>query len=97
MTLSWMLFKEENIMKLDKRLVDEVIRLTKEHYKTSDMNYLDALWEAKKALKEKATWREVDLLCDLAKYVQTSGKGTYDDIYKALAVFGIIVEEVENE
>ena len=83
-------------MKLDKKLVDEVFRLTKKYYKTSDMNYLDALWEAKKALKEKATWREVDLLCDLARYEQVSGKATNEDIYKALEVFGIIVEEEQE-
>ena len=83
-------------MKLDKKLVDEVIRLTKKYFETSDTDYIKSLWETKKALKEKTTWREVDLLCDLAKYVQTSGKATNEDIYKALAVFGIIVEE-ENE
>jgi len=79
-------------MKLDKRLVDEIIKLTKKYYETGDEDYLPALFEAKYALKEKATWREADLLQDLAQYTQRSGKGTYDDIYKALAVFGIIVE-----
>lgn len=84
-------------MTLNKTLVDEVIRLTKKYYKSNDIDYLYALIEAKKVLKENATWQVVDLLCDVAQYTQLSGKGTYDDIYKTLAVFGIIVEEKENE
>jgi hypothetical protein len=32
----------------------------------------------------------------LAQYTQVSGKGTYDDIYKALAIFEIIVEDKEE-
>lgn len=84
-------------MKLDKRLVDEVIKLTKKYYETGDEDYLPALFEAKYALKEKATWRVADLLADLARYTQRSGKGTYDDIYKALEVFGFIVEDKEKE
>ena len=84
-------------MKLDKKLVDEVIRLTKKFFETSVTDHIDALWEAKKALKEEATWREVVLIRDLAKYAQVSGKGTYEDIYKALEIFGIVVEELENE
>ena len=84
-------------MKLDKRLVDEIIKLTKKYYETGDEDYLPALFEAKYALKEKATWREADLLQDLARYTQTSGKGTYDNIYRALEAFGIIVENKERE
>jgi len=84
-------------MKLDKRLVDDVIRLTKKYYKDGDTDHLPALIEALKVLEKKVAWRVVDLIGDLATYTQRSGKGTYDDIYKALAVFGIIVEEVENE
>ncbi|MFA6988322.1 MAG: hypothetical protein WC185_04720 [Acholeplasmataceae bacterium] len=82
-------------MTLDKRLVDEVIRLTKKYYKDTD--YLYTLLEAKKVLEKNATWQVGDLLCDVAQYTQLSGKGTYDDIYKVLAVFGIIVEEKEND
>ena len=84
-------------MKLDKRLVDEVIRLTKKYYRTRDADNLPALHKAEEVLKENATWQVVNLIEDLAAYTQKSGKGTYDDIYKALAVFGIIVEELENE
>ena len=83
-------------MKLDKRLVDEVIKVTKKYYETGDEDYLPALFEAKYALKEKATWRVADLLADLARYTQRSGKGTYEDIYRALEVFGIIVEDKEE-
>lgn len=79
-------------MKLDKRLVDEVIKLTKKYYETGDEDYLPALFEARYALKEKTTWQVSDLLTDLAQYTQRSGKGTYEDIYRALEVFGIIVE-----
>lgn len=83
-------------MKLDKILVDEIIRLTKKYYSTGDTDYLPKLREVSNKLEEKVTWQVVDLIGDLAQYVQTSGKGTYDDIYKALAVFGIIVEELEK-
>ena len=84
-------------MKLDKKLVDEVIRLTKKYYKDGDTDHLPALIKAKNVLEEKAPWRVVDLIGDLATYTQRSGKWTYEDIYKALAVFGIIVEENESE
>ena len=84
-------------MTLNKTLVDEVIRLTKKYYETNDIDYLPTLIEAKEVLKENATWQIVDLVDNLAQYTQVSGKGTYDDIYKALAVFGIIVEDKEIE
>lgn len=80
-------------MKLDKRLVDNLIRLTRKYFRTGDEDYLPTLREAEEALEEKATWQAVRLLNDLAQYTQLSGKGTYDDIYRALAVFGIIVED----
>ena len=84
-------------MKLDKRLVDEVIRLTKKYYETGDEDYLPKLFEAKEVLKENAPWQAVDLLSSLAQYTRTSGKGTNDNIYRALEVFGIIVEDKELE
>ena len=84
-------------MKLEKIKVDEVIKLTRKYYETEMRDYLPKLFEARVALKEKATWREAELLADLAKYTQRSGKGTYEDIYRALAVFGIIVEDKELE
>ena len=86
-------------MILNKTLVDEVIRLTKKYYESKDTDHLPTLIEAKKVLEENATWQASDLVTDLAQYTQVSGKGTYDDIYKALAVFGIIVEdkEIDNE
>ena len=85
------------MIRLDKKLVDEVFRLAMKYYETGDTFYLPALLRAKYALQETATWHTVDLVNDLALYTQTSDKGTYDDIYKALAVFGIIVEDNENE
>ena len=81
-------------MKLDKKLVGEVIRLTKKYYRTGDVDYLPKLREVSNEIEKKAPWRVVKLIGDLAKYTQRSGKGTYDDIYKALAIFGI---EVKNE
>lgn len=89
-------------MTLDKRLVDDVIRLTKKYYETDDTDYLQALVEAKRVLRKTVAWQvvewqAVELISDLARYTQISRKGTYDDIYKALAVFGIIVEEKEKE
>ena len=84
-------------MKLDKRLVDEVIKLTKKYYETGDEDYLPALFEAKGALEESAPWAAIRLLGDLAQYTQRSGKGTYNDIYKALEIFGFIIEDKELE
>jgi len=83
-------------MTLDKKLVDEVIRLTRKYYRTKDSDYLPKLIEAEKVLVKKVRWETATLLYDMAKYTQLSGRGTYDDIYKALAVFGIIVEEISK-
>lgn len=83
-------------MKLDKRLTNEVIRLTRKYFATGDTDYLKALHEAEEVLEKSSSWQVVKLLGDLAKYTQRSANGTYDDIYKALAVFGIIVEEKEE-
>ena len=84
------------MIRLDKKLVEEVIRLTKKYYKTGNTDYLDERYEIKKVLKENTTWQTVDLLDNLAKYTQVSGKGTYDDIYRALEIFGIIVKEIKK-
>ena len=84
-------------MKLDKRLVDEVIRLTRKYFKSEDKGYIRELIEARKVLSESAPWQVVDLVYDLAHYTRVSRKGTYNDIYKALAVFDIIVEDKEKE
>ena len=91
------LIKEGKKMILNKTLVDEVIRLTKKYHESNDIDYLPTLLEAKKVLEENATWQVGDLLYDLAQYTQVSGKGTYDDIYKALAIFGIIVEDKDRK
>ena len=86
-------------MKLKKELVDEVIRLTKKYYKTGDADILPAMIEAEKAVEQECNvnCRVSYLIGDLARFAQLSGKGTYEDIYKALAVFGIIVEDKEKE
>ncbi len=85
-------------MKLKKELVDEVIRINKKYFRTGDIDIFPALREAEIELtqNDKATHYVVDLIGDLAKFTQRYGKGTYEDIYKALAVFGIIVEDKEN-
>ncbi len=93
--------KRRKKMKLDKRLVNNVIRINKKYFRTSDTDLLPALFKAEDKLEQdgKTTHYVVDLIGDLARFTQRSGKGTYEDIYKALAVFGIIVEdkELENE
>ena len=83
------------MIRLDKKLVDDLIRLTMKYYKTGDTDYLPSRNGIRKVLEESVSWRVVYLIEDLAKYTRTSGKETYDDIYKALAVFGIIVEDKE--
>lgn len=76
----------------------EVIRLTKKYYKTGDVDILPSLREAENELNQndKVSYDVIKLIGDLAKFTQHSGVGTYDDIYKALAVFGIIVEDKEE-
>ncbi len=86
-------------MKLKKELVDEVIRINKKYFKTGDVDIFPALLEAENELRQECKKNRdvVGLIGDLAKFTQWSGKGTYQDIYKALAVFGIIVEDKEKE
>ncbi len=84
-------------MKLDKKLVDEVIRLTMKYFETGSMYYLPRLNRRRQVLEECSSWQTSRLVYDLARYTQESGNGTYDDIYNALAVFDIIVEEKEKE
>lgn len=83
-------------MKLDKELVNEVIRLTRKYHKTGDEDYLPALIEARVVLEESASWQTVNLVSNLAQYTQVSSKGTYNDIYRALEAFGIIIEDKEE-
>ena len=83
-------------MKLDKKLVDELIRITKKYYRTGDTDLLVARSKAEENLGyRKGHWVSIDLISNLAMFTQRSGKGTYEDIYKALAIFGIEVEEIE--
>ncbi len=81
-------------MKLDKRLVDEVIRIKKKYFRTGDVDILPALYKAKNELRQvgKTTRYVATLISDLAMFSQRSGIGTYEDIYKALEVFGVIVK-----
>ena len=81
-------------MKLKKELVDEVIRLNKKYYKTGEVDILPALFKAKDELelKGKTNRYVVDLVGDIAMFTQRSGVGTYENIYKALEAFGVIVE-----
>jgi hypothetical protein len=85
-------------MKLKKELVDDVIRLYKKYFRTGDADILPALFKAKDELEFKCKENRyvVGLIRDMAKFIQFSGKGTYEDIYKALEVFGIIVGEKEE-
>lgn len=82
-------------MKLKKELVDEVIRINKKYYKTGEVDILPATRKAEDALEQecKASYSVIRLIRDLAMFTQWSGVGTYEDIYKALAVFGIEVVE----
>lgn len=81
-------------MKLKKELVDEVIRINKKYFRTGEVDILPAMREAENALKQECKKNSyvVDLIGDIAKFTQRSGVGTYKDIYKALAIFGVIVE-----
>ena len=86
------------MIRLDKKLVDDLIRFTMKYFETTgDTGYLSSMNSIEEVLEESVSWQVVNLIEDLAKYTQTSGKETYDDIYRALAVFGIIVEDKELE
>ncbi|HSH51199.1 MAG TPA: hypothetical protein VK982_05705, partial [Bacteroidales bacterium] len=75
-------------MTVDKRLVDNVIILAWQYHETGDTDYIPKLIGAKRVLEENSTLRLTELIHDLAKYTQLSGKGTREDIYNALAAFG---------
>lgn len=81
-------------MKLRKDLVDELIRVTKKYYKTGESDILSALLKAENELKlkGKATRHVVRLIGDISMFSQRSGVGSYEDIYKALEIFGVMVE-----
>lgn len=93
-------------MKLDKKLVDDLIISTKKYFSLNgdDQGLNEAMREmhlAAEAIQKThhsyAGWRVTNLIEDLAKFARKSDNITYGDIYKALAIFGIIVEELENE
>ena len=81
-------------MKLKKELVIELIRATKDvygiSYNTQDM--LDIYSDLSGRVRDISNSYTVDFIRDLAKFTQQSGKGTYEDIYKALEIFGVILE-----
>lgn len=81
-------------MKLRKDLVDELIRVTKKYYKTGDIDILPAVNNATESLEKncKASYYVVWLIRDIALFSQRSGVGSYEDIYKALEIFGVMVE-----
>ncbi len=81
-------------MKLKKELVDELIRITKKYFRTGEYDFLPALSKVENELIQngKTTRGVVNLIRNLAMFTEHSGKGTYEDIYKALEVFGVIVE-----
>lgn len=88
-------------MKLNKKLVDEVIRITRKYYSSGDRDLFPAMREKEEKLKETISDKKnagniVDLIVDLARYSIYSD-GSYAQIYKALEGFGIIVEMEETD
>ncbi len=82
-------------MNLRKDLVNDFIRITRMYYRTGKTDFLTELNEAEKKLRQNNVWITYDLISlieDLAKFTQNSGIGTYNDIYKVLELFGVIVE-----
>lgn len=80
-------------MNLRKDLVNDLIRITRMYYRTGKTDFLIELFKAENELKEngKTSWGVVNLIRNLAMFTEYSGKGTYEDIYKALEAFGVIV------
>ena len=102
-------------MKLDKKLVDDLIISTKKYYSLNgDAQGLnEAMREmhlAREAMREMhlaretiqnthhyyEVWRVTNLIEDLAKFARKIDTIPYGDIYNALEIFGIIVEDVEK-
>ncbi len=75
---------------------DILIELDKTEYKLKQEKKGWITYDkAENKLKQKNRWIIYDLISlieDLSKFAQNSGIGTYEDIYKALEVFGVIVE-----
>lgn len=81
-------------MMLRKDLVDELIRVTKKYYRTGDIDILPAVNDASESLEKncKASFDVLSLIGNLAKFSAYVKGITYKDIYKALEIFGVIVE-----
>lgn len=81
-------------MKLNKTHLDEVIRLNKKYFKLRDTDLLAAIRTAEQTLQEEnnVNYNVIQLIGNLSMFSQHSGIGTHEDIYKALAAFGIEVE-----
>lgn len=88
--------KEREDMKLKKELVDELIRITKVYFRTGETDILPELIKVKNEIIQKygefIIYYVISLIEDLAMFAQRTGKGTNEDIYRALEVFGVIVE-----
>ncbi len=85
--------------KLDKKLVDELIRITRKYYSPNgDTDLLPAMGDAKDKLKEKCNinWHVRVLIEDLAKNSQHLNR-SYQVIYDTLKLWGYEVVEGVQE
>jgi hypothetical protein len=89
---------------IDKKLLDELIRLTKKYWETGDVDWIDARIEKAKRLSDQIfnnTHSWLALSDFISGVVRTRGlkpKAENGDIYSALAVLGYeVAENTEGE
>jgi len=80
-------------MKIDKKLADDFIRITRKYYATSDTDFLGKRNEIKAKLEKKVSWSVINLLDDLAKNSQCLNR-SYQVIYDTMKLWGYEVEGV---
>ena len=82
---------------LDKRKVDEVIRINKKYYKTGDTDYLEKLREAAKSAFGENDWVWLgDIITGITVKYGTHYQEPYATYYKVLEVLGYEIKEIEE-
>ena len=83
-------------MKLNKKLVDEAIRLNKKYYRTHDNDFMRAALNAKdRAFGQDAHW--IDEIITGITWKRGDRNEPYETYYKVLEVLGFEVVEDEEK
>ena len=76
---------------LDKKLVDELIRISKKIHKTGDMDLYGNYSNAKEKVEDIADWKVTNIISHLSNHAQLTN-GTYQQIYDCLKILGYEVK-----